>query len=204
VIGPRAFSRTWPATLRHDDVLVRPLRLSDAAAWQQVRERNADWLRPWEATAPPGSAAPLTSYRALARRLRSQGRAQTTLPYVVEVDGAFAGQVTVNNVVRGSALFASVGYWVDSAVAGRGVIPRAVALVIDHCLATGLHRIEVAIRPENSNSLRVVEKLGLRQVGFAPCYLHIDGEWRDHRLYAITREEWPPGGLLSRVLGDQG
>ena len=36
------------------------------------------------------------------------------------------------------------------AVAGRGVIPTAVALAVDHCFFTvGLHRIEVNIRPEN-------------------------------------------------------
>ena len=61
-----------------------------------------------------------------------------------------------------------------------------------------LHRIEIAIRPENSNSLRVVEKLGLREVGYAPKFLHIDGAWRDHRIYAVTREECP-GGLLGRL-----
>ena len=71
-------------------------------------------------------------------------------------------------------------------------MPRAVALVIDHCFfAAGLHRIEVAIRPENSNSLRVVEKLGIREVGYAPRFLHIDGAWRDHRIYAVTVEECP-------------
>ena len=71
-------------------------------------------------------------------------------------------------------------------------MPRAVALVIDHCFTSaGLHRIEVAIRPENSNSLRVVEKLGLREVGYAPKFLHIDGDWRDHRLYAVTTRGVP-------------
>ena len=107
--------------------------------------------------------------------------------------------MTVNNIVRGSAQFASVGYWLDQEYAGRGVMPRAVALVIDHCFFTaGLHRIEVAIRPENSNSLRVVEKLGLREVGYAPKFLHIDGAWRDHRIYAVTVEECPDG-VLARL-----
>ena len=69
-------------------------------------------------------------------------------------------------------------------------------MAIDHCFVTaGLHRIEVAIRPENTTSLRVVEKLGIREVGYAPRFLHIDGAWRDHRLFAITVEECP-GGLL--------
>ncbi len=44
----------------------------------------------------------------------------------------------------------------------------------------------------------MVEKLGIREVGYAPRYLHIDGAWRDHRIYAITVEELDAGGLLAR------
>jgi ribosomal-protein-alanine N-acetyltransferase len=78
------------------------------------------------------------------------------------------------------------------------VIPTAVAMVVDHCLFDkGLHRVEVAIRPENTASLRVVQKLGFSEYGYAPRYLHINGAWRDHRLFAITVEECP-GGLLRR------
>ena len=78
-------------------------------------------------------------------------------------------------------------------------MPLAVAMAIDHCFfAAGLHRIEVAIRPENTNSLRVVEKLGIREIGYAPRFLHIDGDWRDHRLFAITAEECPGGLPLGR------
>jgi len=63
----------------------------------------------------------------------------------------------------------------------------------------GLHRIEIAIRPENTASLRVVEKLGLRREAQAPRYLHINGDWRDHEIFAVTAEEVPEG-LLSRYL----
>lgn len=202
-------SRAWPVTLRwreqhvaaagDPDVVVRPLRGSDATAWRRARARNLAWLTPWDATVPPGADPRPTTFRSLVRRLRAQARAGRTYPFAVELDGRFVGQVTVNNVVRGSAQFASVGYWIDKDAAGRGVMPRAVALVIDHCLTTArLHRIEVAIRPENSNSLRVVEKLGIAEVGYAPGYLHIDGAWRDHRIFAVTREE-APYGLCERV-----
>jgi len=189
----------WPARLSDRDVTVRPLATTDAEAWRRARQRNAAWLVPWDATVPPGGEARPSSFKQLVRRLTRQARRGTTYPFAVEVDGEFAGQVTVNNIVKGSAMFASIGYWIDRKFAGHGVMPRAVALVIDHCFFTaGLHRIEVAIRPENSNSLRVVEKLGIREVGYAPRYLHIDGQWRDHRLYAITSEECPDG-LLSRL-----
>ncbi len=53
------------------------------------------------------------------------------------------------------------------------------------------------IRPENTASLRVVEKLGFRDEGLRLRYLHIDGAWRDHRTFALTRDE-VPDGLLRR------
>lgn len=192
--------RAWPNELisgRDPVVRLRPIALRDARAWRTARRRNALWLARWDATAPPGSNARPSSFRALVRRLRKAARQGTTYPFVVEVDGHFAGQVSVNNIVRGSAQFASVGYWIDQDFAGRGVIPRAVAMVIDHCFfVAGLHRIEICIRPENSNSLRVVEKLRIREIGYAPLFLHIDGEWRDHRIYAVTKEEAPRGVLV--------
>ena len=99
----------------------------------------------------------------------------------------------------GSAAWGQVGYWVDQRVAGRGIVPTAVALAVDYCFdVLRLHRIEIAIRPENTKSLRVVTKLGFRPEGLRPRYLHIDGDWRDHRIYAITKEE-VPFGLLRRL-----
>ncbi|CAN5409158.1 GNAT family protein [soil metagenome] len=179
-------------------VTLRPLRASDADPWRDTRRRNASWLVRWDATAPPGADARPVTFRTLIRRLTRSAKTGTTLPFAVEVDGVFAGQLTVNNIVRGSAQFASVGYWLDQAHAGKGVMPRAVAMAIDHCfLSVGLHRIEIAIRPENSNSLRVVEKLEIPEIGYAPGFLHIDGDWRDHRLYAITKDD-APFGLLKR------
>lgn len=189
----------WPVRLTHGDVTLRPLAYSDVDAWRSARSRNEAWLRPWEATVPPGAAGRPTSFRALVRRLKRMARSGSTMPFAMEVSGKFAGQVTVNNIVRGSAQFASVGYWIDREYAGRGVTPLAVAMVIDHCFFTArLHRMEIAIRPENTNSLRVVEKLALHEVGYAPRYLHIDGAWRDHRIYAVTVEECP-GGMVARL-----
>ncbi|WP_238993220.1 GNAT family N-acetyltransferase [Nocardioides caldifontis] len=187
--------------LRHGAVVLRPLVRRDRRAWQETRRRNAAWLAPWEATRPPGDPLAPLSFGGMVRDLRRQARQGRALPLALTVDGEFAGQVTVSNVVGGSARFASVGYWIDRKHAGQGHMPVAVALTIDHCFrGMGLHRVEIAIRPENAASLRVVEKLGLQEIGYAPRYLHIDGAWRDHRLFAVTVEE-VPGGLLRRLVG---
>ena len=190
---------SWEVELRHGRVGLRPLSMRDAGAWREVRSRNADWLRPWEATVPPGTDSVPRSFRGLVRDLRKQAREERALPFAVIVDGVFVGQVTVMNIVKGSARWGQVGYWVDRRHAGQNVIPTAVALAVDHCLLVlGLHRIEVAIRPENVASLRVVEKLGFTEVGYARRYLHIDGDWRDHKIFQVTREEVGPG-LLARL-----
>ena len=197
------FGRQWPAVLRDGELTLRAIEYADQEAWLRVRSRNAEWLKPWEATVPPGGEERPSTFRQMVTRLRRQGRRGTTMPFVIEVEGMVVGQVTVNNIVRGSAQFASVGYWIDRGVAGRGLMPRAVALVIDHCFTVaGLHRIEICIRPENTNSLRVAEKLGLYEVGFAPRFLHIDGAWRDHRIYAVTAEEVPEGMLVRLKRGE--
>lgn len=178
---------------------IRPIASGDARAWRSVRQRNLAWLQRWDATAPSVADARPRSFSAMVRGMRKAARAGTQLPFAIEYEGRLVGQITVNNVIRGSAQFASVGYWIDEAVAGRGLMTRAVAMVIDHCFGpVGLHRIEVAIRPENKSSLRVVEKLGIPLVGLAPKYLHIDGDWRDHLLFGITREQAHPG-LVRRL-----
>lgn len=165
-----------------------------------MRARNRDWLAPWEATPPRpdrGGSGGL-GFGAMVRGLRRQARRGQTLPFVVTLDGALVGQVTVGGITWGSLCSAHIGYWVDSRVAGRGVMPTAVAMAIDHCFTTvGLHRVEINIRPENTASLRVVEKLGLRDEGLRVGLLHIAGAWRDHRSFALTAEEVPEG-LLAR------
>ena len=69
----------------------------------------------------------------------------------------------MSTITWGAFRSGSVGYWIDAEVAGRGHVPCAVALVVDHCFDQGLNRLEVNIRPENGPSLAVVRKLGLRE-----------------------------------------
>jgi ribosomal-protein-alanine N-acetyltransferase len=193
----------WPAMLTEGSVGLRPLRQRDSREWRSVRARNADWLRPWEATSPePVLDAPPT-YAAMVRRLRTEAREGRTMPFVITFGRDLVGQLTVGGISWGSLRSAHIGYWVDRRVAGRGIMPTAVAMATDHCFAIGLHRVEINIRPENGASRRVVEKLGFRPEGLRPRYLHIDGDWRDHLSFALTAEE-VPGGLVARWLASAG
>jgi ribosomal-protein-alanine N-acetyltransferase len=190
----------WPASAVDGRVGIRPLRLRDAAAWSESRTRNEQWLSPWEGLQPSLTVASWEerhspgAFAAMLRVLRRESKEGRCLPFAITYDGVLAGQVTVAGVVRGAFQSASVGYWVDGRLAGRGVMPTALALVVDHCFGeVGLHRIEANIRPENGPSRRVVEKLGFREEGLHPRYLYIDGAWCDHLCFALTVEDVPEG-----------
>jgi len=192
----------WPVVLTDGPVVLRPYKRSDAQAWASVRRSNETWLSQWEPT-PYGSWYELNSpaaFRAVYADLRRSARIGAAMPFAVCYEGRLVGQLTLGNIVRRAFCSAYAGYWVDSAVAGRGVTPTALALSVDHAFRVGgLHRIEVNIRPENKASRRVVEKLGFREEAYHPRYLHIDGAWRDHVGYALTTEDViAEGGLLAR------
>ncbi len=112
------------------------------------------------------------------------------LPYAIELDGEFAGQLTIGNVTHGALRSAWIGYWVASGSTGGGVATAALALGLDHSFGpVMLHRVEATVRPENAASRRVLAKAGFREEGLLKRYLDVDGAWRDHLLVAITIEE---------------
>ena len=181
-------------TLLDGRTMVRAIRLRDARPLERELLDNRSWLREWEATSPRGPVSFDT--RASIRALQSNARAGQGLPFVLEVDGKLAGQLNVSGIVYGSTSSASIGYWISERFAGVGAMPTAVALATDYCFQQlGLHRIEICIRPENSKSLRVVEKLGFRYEGLRRRYIHINGDWRDHFCFALVSEELREGVL---------
>ncbi len=197
----------WPAVLVDGPVTLRPYRRGDARAWSEVRVANQQWLTPWE-SAPPGPWAEMNSVRAylyVYRDMKRAARRGESMPFAVCLRGddgqeRLVGHMNLGNIVRRAFSSAYAGYWVDHRVAGRGVIPTALALAVDHAFgAGGLHRVEVNIRPENKASRRVVEKLGFREEAYHARYMHFEGQWRDDLGYAMSSEEVAAeGGLLAR------
>jgi [ribosomal protein S5]-alanine N-acetyltransferase len=192
----------WPATLAAGPVTLRPPRRRDARDWSRSRIRNEQWLTQWEPTSSLSWAVrnSVGEYHRTVSRLRSAGRSGLMLPFTIFYGDTLVGQMNVSNIIRGALRSGSVGYWVDSAVAGRGIAPTALALLVDHALTAGnLHRVEINIRPENAPSLRVVTKLGLRQEGYHERFLDIGGAWRDHLSFAVTTDEVLDRPALGRL-----
>ena len=182
--------------LTHGDVKLRIAKMRDSKSLEKLILGNRAWLRPWEATNPSGANS--FDIKSQVRGLIRQMKEDQGLPFVIEYRGEVVGQLNVSNILYGSVGSAILGYWIAPEFAGKQITPTAVALASDYLLnIIGLHRVEIDIRPENTASLRIVEKLGLRFEGTKERYIHINGDWRDHFVFAVTAEEVPEG-ILNR------
>lgn len=204
----------WPVIVRYKNLVLRPLHRRDEQEWDELRALNVAWTGPWDATLPPESAGPTLDFKTSVHNQHRRAKQGAQLPWVISWDKYWPkpirsdmhtiiiGQLTVSNIMYGSARSASIGYWISRYEAGQGLTPLAVAMAMDYCFAVlKLHRIEIAIRPENAPSLRVPQKLGMTEEGLRRSYLHIGGDWRDHRVFAMLRDE-ARHGLVNQLAVD--
>ena len=170
---------------------LRQLEIADAEALLDLLVRERAFLDPWE---PERSDAFFT--------LEVQQHGIATLRESEEVVdfGIFlapgdelVGRIQLTGISRGPFENAFLGYFVAERHNGRGYATEALRQAVDFAFGNlGLHRVQAAVIPRNVASGRVLEKAGFREEGLALRYLQIAGVWEDHKLYAITAEEWPP------------
>ncbi|MEU2026508.1 GNAT family protein [Streptomyces sp. NPDC016469] len=177
------------------DIRLRPTTLADAASRAEALTRSRAHMRPWEPVRPESFYTEEGQRERLAGLLadRDAGRA---MPWVLsDAEDRVVGGFDLNAIVLGPFRSATLGYWVDVEYAGRGLATAAVRRICE--LARDelrLHRIEACTLPYNTASQRVLAKCGFEQIGLAPRYLHIDGEWRDHRLFQRILHDGPMAG----------
>jgi len=74
---------------------------------------------------------------------------------------------------------------------GKGLTPEAAHAVIKWAFQTyDLNKIYSTCDPRNERSLRVLEKLGMKQEGLLRSHINWQGEVRDVAYYGILRDEW--------------
>jgi [ribosomal protein S5]-alanine N-acetyltransferase len=190
---PRLFSfYPPPLKLAGDRVFLRPPDRGDWQEWAQLRAESRDFLKPWEPSWP-ADALSRAAFRRRVARYAADWRTDLGYSFFVfrRDDGRLVGGIGLTNVRRGVAETASLGYWIGERHARRGYAESALALALDFAFdRLRLHRIEAACLPHNAASRGLLRKAGFREEGYAKRYLCIDGEWQDHVLFAILREEW--------------
>lgn len=173
--------------------------LGQARAVAAFLARNAAHLAPWDPPRMPDDDEPAAVQGRLVTGAAAFGAGLGWRWWLVQADAPdrVIGNVSLSNLARGPFQNCSLGYALDADCQGRGLMQEALQAVIAEAFspAINLHRLQAAVRPENTRSLAVLASLGFADEGLARDYLYIDGAWRDHRLFAVTNPAFiPPAG----------
>jgi [ribosomal protein S5]-alanine N-acetyltransferase len=172
---------------------IRPTAPDDVDEQLRLRRVNRDHTGPWDPLRDESfyTVAGQRLELELDQRAWAAGTAYAFAVLAMDDGDRIIGRVALANVVRGPWQNATLGYWIDHRVGGRGHASRAVRLALAFAFEhVGLHRVQPAIIPRNQASRRVAEKVGFRHEGRALRYLKINGAWEDHDIFALTSEDW--------------
>ena len=149
--------------------------------------RNARHLAPWDPPQPPDVATPAMVQDMLTRGADAfaSGQALRWWLSLRSQPTRVIGSVQLSSLVGGAFYSGHLGYALDAQAQGQGLMHEALEAAIAEAFSprVNLHRLQAAVRPENSRSLAVLQRLGFAPIGLARRYLFIDGAWRDHLLF---------------------
>jgi [ribosomal protein S5]-alanine N-acetyltransferase len=169
-------------------VVLRPVTADDQDEFLTLARASVSLHHPWYSM--PMTPAEYQAYIARYSQPTTEG-----FLICLRDGGAIAGIVTIDTIVRGRFQSGTLSYATFAPSAGQGYMTEGLELVLRYAFGElRLHRLEASIQPGNLASLRLVGRLGFRREGYSPAMLFIDGAWRDHERWAITREltDLPP------------
>lgn len=175
-------------------VFLRTPEWRDYEAWAALRGESRAFLQPWE-PAWPADELSRPSFRYKLKRYAEDLRTNRgrTLFVFRSGDETLVGGISISRMQRGVAQSCAIGYWAGERFTGLGHMSAAVRVALRHCFDDlAMHRVEAACQPENAPSRRLLERVGFTLEGRARSYLKIDGEWRDHLLFAIVAGDPTP------------
>jgi RimJ/RimL family protein N-acetyltransferase len=183
-----AFDRvSWP--LHTQRLTIRPATSADLRLIFEIRTlpEVAEWM-PSRPTSYPEFVLGFGEAAVLERTL------------VMEVDGALIGDLYLHvtdawaqdDVADRAGQEAEIGWCLSPAHQGHGYVTEGAVELVRMCFEDlGVRRIHAAAFADHGPSLRIMERLGMRQENHGVRdSLHRDLGWVDGVVYALLAEEW--------------
>ncbi len=162
----------------------RPDDADDAHAWlgdpvvarfmlwdTHTREETETRVRAGAAIVPPGEIGAWVEY---AVELKETGRVVGSVSMKIEDE---------------MGRQAEIGYCFGRRYQGRGLAAEATMGLMRYGIGLGVHRFYAVADPRNTASVRLMERLGMRQEGYFRESCFSKGEWSDDIVYAILARE---------------
>lgn len=154
------------------------------AHMERARESVDPWI-PWAGVSADPAAA-----RATLQRYADKRAADTGGIYGIWLDGVLVGG-TMFVAFDAASGNCELGCWLEPAATGRGLVTRAVRLLIDWALVTrGLYRAEWHCRPDNVASSNVARRLGMTLDGTLRANYPWKGVRHDSEIWAVLAPDW--------------
>ncbi|MFJ7737575.1 GNAT family N-acetyltransferase [Lysinibacillus sp. NPDC097287] len=169
---------------------VRTFQEKDARSLTGLVSRNKYFWSTYEPLNRPEYYTVDTQYKKIQETLYLMGSQREFTFGIYELGTDYLiGHIALYSVKRLPYSSGFVGYAMDEAYVGKGIVTEAVNLIVHFAFEeVGLHRIEAYVSPENKPSIRVLEKAGFQQEGLLRKLLYINGKWVDHYMYARLEE----------------
>lgn len=185
------FSRKPAPLMSTERLHLRLPLMKDHQEWVRIRNESAEFLQQWEPMRRADQHS-LAQFKERVAWSRDNFRAGRAMPLVIfrKSDNQLIGAITLDNIRKGPAMAATVGYWLGEDFTRQGYMREALARVVTYSFSElDLSRIEAAILKENKASRKLLENSGFRYEGVAQAYLQINGRWRQHLLFANIRRD---------------
>jgi [ribosomal protein S5]-alanine N-acetyltransferase len=176
-------------------LVIRPGRGEDVPAVMDFYMRNRVFLEIWEPTRPEGfyTAAWWKNMLERSEREFRAGQSLRLFLFCKTAPRRVTGSVNFTNFARSAFHACHLGYNLDEAEQGKGLMTEALAACLPFVFRDmHVHRVMANYIPRNARSGRVLDRLGFRREGEARDYLLINGRWEDHILTSLVNPDWTP------------
>lgn len=171
-----------------DDIMLRTFREGEAEMVYEVVDRNRDHLQTFMHWMTPEYS--LESAKEFIARATSRTADDQGFGY-----GIFQGERLLGSIGFVSfdwkARKTEIGYWIDKAEEGKGIISASCAMLIDHAFdELGMNRIEIRCSAENARSAAIPERFGFKKEGVLRESEFRNGRLQDFVVYGLLSDEW--------------
>ena len=167
---------------------LRQFEMRDAETLFAVADRNRAYLREWLPWVDrTHSAAEIRDY--IAARLE-QLENQLGPSAAICVNGAIVGGIGCHPIDWANR-HCSIGYWIDAAHQGKGLMTRCCAALIDYLFhEMAIHRVTIQCGTGNRKSCAIPERLGFKREGVMREVEWVNDRWVDLVVWGMLAQDW--------------
>ncbi|MES9535761.1 MULTISPECIES: GNAT family protein [unclassified Actinomadura] len=171
-----------------DGAELRPLEPWQAGEFLDHIDRGREFIG--RHVGLPDRVTDLESSRSHLQAYADKAAADKGRIYGIWAGGRLVGGVLFVTMDVGQGT-AEAGCWLEPSAAGKGLVTRAVRVIIDWAVEErGIHRVEWLVSSANRASIAVAERLGMTKEGtLRESYLY-RGKRQDMEVWSVLAPEW--------------